>query len=380
MIAIGHYIGNTRQSYWTPAKLGTDILFWGKYSEISGGEMPNKVVGSVDHLDIAGVTGSETYTCPNDALYIAADTDKLWINYDSTIRAATTANLVGYDFARTFVKYSNSAPYVISEIVIIKSTTVIDQTFKDNISKYMSLWEFYFTVQNLNGFPKENRPSSTWINVPADLSDGGTKFLLDYTLGVTQVANLVSSWADMLGGGVALVEAHDTEKPTLDLDGSLDADGILDDGIIFDGVDNRLSASFAWVQPEMVYIVMKVLSWTINDILFDGGVSHSGKSYQTTATPTHSIAAGIPACPISYTLNKWIIVRAYFSGVNSYHILNNAAPVTGNAGTIDMAGFTLGSRFQATNWGNVKVKGVCGRTSNTGEVNIYNYLKARYGL
>ena len=43
------------------------MLFWGMYSEISGGQMPNKVSGSSDFLTVTGVTGSETYQCPDTA-------------------------------------------------------------------------------------------------------------------------------------------------------------------------------------------------------------------------------------------------------------------------------------------------------------------------
>ena len=47
-------------SYWTQQ---SEVLFFGLYSEISGGQMPNRVPGATDFLTVAGVAGSETYQC-----------------------------------------------------------------------------------------------------------------------------------------------------------------------------------------------------------------------------------------------------------------------------------------------------------------------------
>ena len=45
------------ESYWANQ---TEVLFFGLYSEISGGQMPNKKTGSSDYLTVAGSAGSET--------------------------------------------------------------------------------------------------------------------------------------------------------------------------------------------------------------------------------------------------------------------------------------------------------------------------------
>jgi len=101
-IAIGNAIGvpfggasQSWESYWARQP---EVLFFGLYSEISGGQMPNKVTGSSDYLTVAGAAGSETYQAPNTAPYIAADTDYIWFKTDESQRTVTTAELIGYDY------------------------------------------------------------------------------------------------------------------------------------------------------------------------------------------------------------------------------------------------------------------------------------------
>lgn len=55
--------------YWYPLKdsaFMAKVLFLGKVSEISGGQMPNKVIGSSDYLTVINATpGAESFQCPN---------------------------------------------------------------------------------------------------------------------------------------------------------------------------------------------------------------------------------------------------------------------------------------------------------------------------
>ena len=140
--------------YWTTQP---EVLFFGLYSEIAGGQMPNKVTGAVDFLTIAGVAGSETYQAPNTASYIAADTDNIWFLPDGTQRIATTAELIGYDLQRTPVKYDDTNPYAIQAIIILKSGEVLSAGTRDNLFKYMWLPLLWDNNLNAYGHIKENR-------------------------------------------------------------------------------------------------------------------------------------------------------------------------------------------------------------------------------
>lgn len=381
-LAVG--IGNRGNRSWTPQNLGAKILFWGAVSEISGGEMPNKVTGLSDFITVAG--SPSTFQVPNTAAYIAADTDYLWIDTSEDLIDRTTAVLISKDFSRTFVKYGNVTPNAIEEIMIIKEDCVIDQSFKDNVTKYFQLHPFYFNEYNANGFFKDNRTNyDPYIYILPALSDGDTIGFGDYLTNVTLVGTKVSSWADALGSGFAVVQSSDGARPLIDLDGGVDADGINDDAIYSDGATSiRLkSANIVWNQPEMIFLVCKVKTWIVNSCLFDGSASHSGKLYQYSATPNHSIGAGtLNVGNIDYTLDKWCIVRVLLNGDNSKHILNNGAAVTGNPGAANMSAFTLFSRGGAAiaNPSNIKVKAWVCRKSATSEVAIANYLRKKYRL
>lgn len=214
-IGTGIGVGNLVISGWTrqsDVTLLAKLLFWGKYSDISGGHMPNKITGATDYLTITGSTGEENYACPNNASYIAADTDYIWFNDTAKV---TTANLISYDFARTLVKYDNAAPYQIREIIILKSGEVLTAAEDNHLRDYLDLSIYYSGPLSLYGSLKQNRSASndfilsktgdgtgvatislwTTVNMTATL-DGSAKFYSDAagTLGES------ASWAIVKGG------------------------------------------------------------------------------------------------------------------------------------------------------------------------------------
>lgn len=179
-------------SYWTTQP---EVLFFGLYSEIADGKMPNKVEGSTDWLTVAGAAGSETYQCPNTAPYIAADTDYIWFKTDVSQRTVTTAELVGYDLPRTPVKYDNISPNSIKAIMILSSD--ITGTKLDKLHEEFELSLFWSGVENINGFVKSNRGliQSEWAaeTTPAADPTGLTLTLLSGT-------GVQIDWTDNSGG------------------------------------------------------------------------------------------------------------------------------------------------------------------------------------
>lgn len=167
--------GQSWESYWASQP---EVLFFGLYSDIAGGQMPNRKTGSSDYLTVAGSAGSETYQCPNTAPYIAADTDYIWFKTDASQRTVTTAELIGYDLQRTPVKYANDTPYAISAIMILKSGEVLSSVKLDKLHTDMSLYAWWSGVLNENGFLKENRTGqSLWT--PEALFDAASVNLFD---------------------------------------------------------------------------------------------------------------------------------------------------------------------------------------------------------
>lgn len=155
---IGRHSGKSWSSYWTHQP---EVLFFGLYSEISGGQMPNKVDGGATYLTVAGSAGSETYQCPNTAAYIAADTDYIWFKTDATQRTTTTAELIGYDFPRTPVKYEDDAPYAIVAIMILKSGETITGTKLNKLFQDMWLHTLWDNNLNAYGHIKGNKLAQT---------------------------------------------------------------------------------------------------------------------------------------------------------------------------------------------------------------------------
>jgi hypothetical protein len=150
---------------WTPSNdsvLLTKLLFWGKYSEIAGGVMPNKIDAGVTSLTVAGSVGSETYKAPDvDDTFVDADahgaTDYIWFKTDETQRTTTTAELIGYDFARTLIKYDNTTPYQIREIIILADGATLTTSEENNLRDYMNLSIWWSNVLSSHGDVKGNR-------------------------------------------------------------------------------------------------------------------------------------------------------------------------------------------------------------------------------
>jgi hypothetical protein len=158
-------------SYWTRQ---SEVLFFGLYSEISGGQMPNKVDGGATYLTVAGSAGSETYQCPNTAAYIAADTDYIWFKQWGVQRTVTTAELIGYDLQHTPIYYEDDTPNSIVAIIILKENLSASKLLKlHHDFRLPILWSGAWID---DGYEKSNRPLSEqylWTPesfVPTDLT------------------------------------------------------------------------------------------------------------------------------------------------------------------------------------------------------------------
>jgi hypothetical protein len=191
-------------------------------------------------------------------------------------------------------------------------------------------------------------------------------------------SNLVSVGAAKGGAttGKNLLQATGTKQPLWVTPGT----------IRFDGVDNFLkSAAFTWNQPEFIYILFKQITWTSIDRIFDGNANNGGSLYQFVSSPNlRFYAGGATALPEggepNFALNTWGIARVLFNGADSKFIIDNNTPVTGNPGTNNMGGLTLGKIGTSENYyGNFEVKDiVCVDIDDAAnETEIYNWLVTR---
>jgi len=216
---------------WTPQSIASKLLFWGKVSEIAGGQMPNKL-GS----DFLTVTGSN-YQCPNTSPYNTADTDYLWFNSDDTQRVALSTELIAYDFSRTLVKYDDNSPNTLREIIILKNGETLTEDEENNVRDYFRLSIWWDGTLSLHGVIKDNRTISRSIfnNAYNVLIDGNTSAWYDAT-----DASLVTK----NGSNHVTVLKNKLGVTTKDLTTVGGTPIWSADGILFDGVDDYLKRTF----------------------------------------------------------------------------------------------------------------------------------------
>ena len=212
--------------------------------------------------------------------------------------------------------------------------------------------------------------------VPPVLSDGNTVAWFDKTENITKDgSNFVSAWGDKSGNGNDLLQAAGTNQPLWSAD-----------GVLFDGIDNFMKcAAFTLVQPTMIYLVVKQITWALNDRIFDGEAGNSGVLYQTATTPGLKAFAGTNSTQNdNLVVNTFGIIRILFNGASSKLIVNETTPVTGNFGASDMGGFILGSAASgASGWSNIQAaEPIIRKIADTApnEQIIYDFLASKYSI
>jgi hypothetical protein len=121
-----------------------------------------------DILTVGGTVGSYTFQVPDSTPYKTYDIDNIFFQTDLTRRTTTEAELIGYDFARTIVKYLDVAPYSIEYIMILTSApaTVKENKMRDNF--HLSVW--WSNVLSSHGNWKGNRGTGQSVWVPGGIS------------------------------------------------------------------------------------------------------------------------------------------------------------------------------------------------------------------
>lgn len=132
-------------------------------------------------------------------------------------------------------------------------------------------------------------------------------------------------------------------------------------GWVFDGSASFLkSAPFPLVQPEWVVLVGRQLKWTDTISIHDGNAAGQRlKLWQSTTTPSVVIMAGSDtAINAGWILNTTSVVTEVFNGASSSLQINRGTATTGDAGSNNASGFTLGSKYDGTSAANIVVNAV----------------------
>ena len=151
-------------SSWTPQSLGSKVAWFRELDEV-GGHQPNQIRGMSDYLTIVSGTGlNKVYTLPNTTTYKNADTNYAWWKTDGSLSTTDGNRLIAYDFARTIVKYDNTTPYAIREIIILTAGASLTTAEMNHLRDYMQLSIWWDNTLSFHGDSKSNRTTgqSVW--------------------------------------------------------------------------------------------------------------------------------------------------------------------------------------------------------------------------
>jgi len=168
--------------------------------------------------------------------------------------------------------------------------------------------------------------------------------------GQTVTGSGVSQWDDLSGNGRHLLQGTDAARPALQADGS----------VLFNGTSHYLKCNaFTLNQPTCVLMVVKQVSWTAGDAFFDGNSLNAGSLAQQTASTSPRIQLYAGASGVSNNTNLAVgsvgVVSSLFNGGSSLLQVNKTAATTGNAGTNNMGGFTLGATGTPSGYSHIQV-------------------------
>lgn len=218
------------------------------------------------------------------------------------------------------------------------------------------------------------------VTHPLSIEDGNTVgwYVFDDLSTITKDAGTgeVSSWRDKLASGHDLLQATATRYPVWNAA----------TGITFDGSNDSLKAiAFTLNQPVFIYAIIKQISWTDGDRVWDGNTNDSLGLLQITTTPRLAIVGAADWVNIinndNGQLGLYHVVRCLYNGANSSFQINETAKVTGTVGSGNPGGFTLGKLGVSNGgWANITVSEIIVRKvadSAGDESMIYNYLANR---
>jgi len=181
-------------------------------------------------------------------------------------------------------------------------------------------------------------------------------FDFDADAGTTTDANGLTNWTDQSLNAVGDLFAESAAtSPDLIANGNPIGNG---NAIDFNGTMNRmrLTGGFTFAQPETIYLVARWDSWTINDTMIDGEVVNALALIQHDATPKMRLFAGsFAADNTDLAVGNWGIISVVFNGANSSIRVNNNTETTGNPGSINANGLTLGSRRNGSSYGAFRI-------------------------
>jgi len=169
-----------------------------------------------------------------------------------------------------------------------------------------------------------------------------------------------SDWPETTTNGATAVSSTTGETWTLNNTGTLLAQIVGSPQLLGDGVAGLMQMTATIPPPYFVIAVVKPITWTSTDVLFDGKTSNSFAAQQITGTPQVKMYDGTNLTgAINPTLNTYAIITAGQDAAGNATIQrNNGTPATGTLNATALGGFTLFGNGAGTKIGNAQVKEV----------------------
>ena len=132
----------------------------------------------------------------------------------------------------------------------------------------------------------------------------------------------------------------------------------LRDAIRFDGINQNGSVATPVVnQPSTTYVVVNQVAWNLNSYVMDGGAINNSRALQQLGVAPNlsfKAAAVIDSNP-DLAVGTFGVITCVANGAASEIRTNLNVTVVGNAGLLNSAGTTLGSRFGNVLFGNSEI-------------------------
>lgn len=156
----------------------------------------------------------------------------------------------------------------------------------------------------------------------------------------------VTTWYDQSGNGRNMTQATATAQPQIVSSGSV----LLDNGkpaIVGDRLNRTMStSSFVVTQPSTKFLVTKSTT-AANNVAISGSLDTNARhqiGYTITNGGQYTLFAGLSLnSATTNQLNAQVLLYALFNGASSVIKINNNANTTGNAGSQNNDGVTLGA-------------------------------------
>lgn len=150
----------------------------------------------------------------------------------------------------------------------------------------------------------------------------------------------------------------------------------------FDGVDDYLNASFALEQPYIRFCVARYLT-TGTKLILDGATGNTAYLYDAAGAGTAwDVYAGATLSRTGSTA-AWTISEAVFDGATSEFAINGGAAATGNVGSSDPDGVSVGAGPNGDFPAHCDVAEVLvfpGALSPSERTQVRNYLNDKWGV